>query len=59
MALDLSTVSFSSDMSECWFRRRLGLAVHIANFGMVLMADVAPPARACFKTDPDAEELNF
>ena len=59
MALDLSTVRFSRDMSECWFRQRLGLAAHMASAGMVLMAALAPPVRACFKTDPDANELNF
>ena len=57
--MDLSTFSYSTDMSECWFRQRLGLAVHVANFGMVLMAAVAPPVRACLKKDPDVAELNF
>ena len=45
MGLDLSRVKISRTMSETWFRHRLGLAVHIANFGMVLMAALAPPLR--------------
>ena len=47
MGLDLSTVTFSEHMSESWFRQRLGLAVHIPNFGMVLLAALTPPLRAC------------
>ena len=47
MGLDLSMVTFSAHMSESWFRRRLGMAVHIPNFGLVLMAALAPPLRAC------------
>ena len=47
MALDLSTVRFSRDMSECWFRQRLRLAVHFANVVLVLMAALVPPVRAC------------
>ena len=45
MGLDLSRVKISRTMSETWFRHRLGLAVHIANFGIVLMAALAPPLR--------------
>ena len=59
MALDLSTVKFSRDMSECWFRQRLGLAMHVANFRLVLMAALAPPVRACLSSDTDVDELNF
>ena len=47
MGLDLSMVTFSAHMSESWFRQRLGMAVHIPNFGLVLMAALAPPLRAC------------
>ena len=47
MGLDLSVVKFSERMSETWFRQRLGLAVHIANFGLVLTAALAPPLQAC------------
>ena len=47
MAVDLSMVKFSKDMTESWFRQRLGLAVHVGNFGLVLMAALAPPVRAC------------
>ena len=47
MGLDLSMVRFSERMSEHWFRQRLGLAVRIAIFGLVLMAALAPPLKAC------------
>ncbi len=47
MGLDLSMVKFSEGMSESWFRQRMGLAVHIPNFGLVLMAALAPPLHAC------------
>ena len=47
MGLDLSIVKFSQHMSETWFRHRLGFAVHIANFGLVLTAALAPPLKAC------------
>ena len=47
MGLDLSIVKFSAGMSERWFRQRLGLAVHVANFGLVLMAALAPALQAC------------
>jgi len=47
MGLDLSMVKFSERMSETWFRQRLGLAVHIANFGLVLTAALTPPLQAC------------
>ena len=47
MGLDLSMVRFSERMSENWFRQRLGLAMYIATFGLVLMAALAPPLKAC------------
>ena len=47
MGIDLSTVIVSAHMSEAWFRQRLGLAVHVPNFGLVLMAALAPALRAC------------
>ena len=47
MGLDLSMVKFSGRMSQTWFRQRLGLAVHIPNFGLVLMAALAPPLQGC------------
>ena len=47
MGLDLSMVRFSERVSDHWFRERLGLAVHIANFGLVLMAALAPPLQTC------------
>ena len=46
MGIDLSTVIFSAHMSEAWFRQRLGLAVHVPNFGLVLTAALAPSLRA-------------
>ena len=55
----MSTVRFSRDMIESWFRQRLGLAAHVANFGLVLMAALALPVRACLSKDPDANELNI
>ena len=56
-AMDLSTVWFSRDTSERWLRQRLGFAAHSTNFAIVLMAAVTPPARACLKTDPEADEF--
>ena len=47
MGLDLSMVTFSVHMSESRFRQRLGMAVHIPNFGLVLLAALTPPLRAC------------
>ena len=47
MGLDLSMVTFSEHMSESRFRQRLGMAVHIPNFGLVLLAALTPPLRAC------------
>ena len=47
MGMDLSIMKFSAGMSERWFRQRLGLAVHVANFGLVLMAALAPGLQSC------------
>ena len=47
MGIDLSMVTFSAHMSEAWLRQRLGSAVHVPKFGMVLTAALAPPLRAC------------
>lgn len=47
MGLDMSAVSFDESMGEVWFRQRLGLAVHIANFGLVLLAALSPPLLRC------------
>ena len=33
--------------TESWFRMRLGLTVHVANFGLVLASVMAPPLQAC------------
>ena len=33
--------------TEGWFRKRLGLTVHVANFGLVLAAAMAVPLQAC------------
>ena len=46
MGLDLSIVKFNEHMTESWFRQRLGMAVHIANFGLVLLAALTPPLQA-------------
>ena len=43
MGLDLSTVALSRKMTESWMRQRLGMASHIGNFGVVLLAAVTPP----------------
>ena len=45
MGLDLSKVALTRKMTEGWMRQRLGLAVHIGNFGIVLLAAVAPPLK--------------
>ena len=43
MGLDLSMVALSRKMTDSWMRQRLGMAVHIGNFGVVLLAAVTPP----------------
>ena len=50
MGLDLSMVTFSAHMSASWFRQRLGMAVHIPSFGLVLIAALAPPLTACMQS---------
>ena len=40
--------------TEAWFRKRLGLTVHVPNFGLVLAAAMAHPLKA-FLTMPDGE----
>ena len=51
MGLDLSTIKFSTEMGEPWFRQRLGLAVHVPNFGLVLLAALMPPLQAIVGVD--------
>ncbi len=51
MGLDLSTMKFSPDMGEAWFRQRLGLTVHVASFGLVLLAALVPPLQAIVGVD--------
>ena len=43
MGLDLSTVALSRKMADSWMRKRLCMADHIGNFGVVLLAAVTPP----------------
>ena len=43
MGVDTTTITFEKGMSATWFRQRLGLTVHVANFGMALMAALTPP----------------
>jgi len=47
MGLDLSAVAFDQGMTETWFRQRLGLALHIGNFGLVLLAAWSPALTQC------------
>ena len=47
MGIDLSMVIFPAHTSEAWFRQRLGVAVHVPNFGLVLTAALAPALKAC------------
>ena len=35
--------------TEAWFRRRLGLTMHVPNFGLVLAAAMAYPLKALLK----------
>ena len=46
MGFDVNTMVLKGQ-TEAWFRRRLGLAVHVPNFGLVLAAAMAHPLRAC------------
>jgi hypothetical protein len=43
MGLNLSSVRVSEGTTDSWMRRRLGAAIHIGNFGVVLLAALAPP----------------
>lgn len=46
MGFDINKIVLKGQ-SEAWFRRRLGLAVHVPNFGLILAAALAHPLRAC------------
>ena len=46
MGVDMSTIKWSKSMQQTRFQRRLGLAIHIGNLSLVLMAVLAPPLRA-------------
>ena len=46
MGFDTSKMALKGQ-TEAWFRKRLGLTVHVANFGLVLAAVVARPLRSC------------
>eukprot|EP00974_Lingulodinium_polyedra_P028842 2779221-Lingulodinium_polyedra.AAC.1 len=59
MALDLPCVNFSADTRETWFRRRLGMAMRVANVGSVLMAALAPPMRSFLGKEPDGKLQTF
>ena len=47
MAVKTSEITFVGH-SESWFRTRLGLAVHVGNFGLALMALMAVPLNKLF-----------
>ena len=47
MGLDLSAIAFDQSMTEAWFRQRLGLGVHVGNFGLVLLAALSPALSKC------------
>ena len=49
MGLDMAAVSVTNNMTEAWLRERLGLAVHIGSFGVVLLAALAPPLERCMR----------
>ena len=46
MGLDINKMVLKGQ-TEAWFRRRLGLAVHVPNFGLVLAGAMAHPLQAC------------
>ena len=46
MGLDINKMVLKGQ-TEAWFRRRLGLAVHVASFGLVLAGAMAHPLQAC------------
>ena len=43
MGLSMDRVLVTPEMHEQWFRKRLGQAVHVPTFGMVLLAALAAP----------------
>ena len=47
MGLDTTEIAFDTDMTVGWFRHRLGMAVHIANFGLALIAVLTPALGPC------------
>ena len=49
MGLGMAAVSVTNNMTEAWLRERLGLAVHIGSFGVVLLAALAPPLERCLR----------
>ena len=49
MGLDMAAVSVTKNMADAWLRERLGLAVHIGSFGVVLLAALAPPLERCLR----------
>ena len=49
MGLDMAAVTVTNNMTEAWLRERLGLAVHIGSFGVVLLAALAPPLERCMR----------
>ena len=46
MGFDTHNMVLKSE-TEAWFRKRLGLTVHVANFGLVLAAVMAWPLHSC------------
>ena len=46
MGFDTSKMALKGH-TEAWFRKRLGLTVHVANFGLVLAAVMAAPLQLC------------
>ena len=46
MGFDTSKMALNGQ-TEAWFRKRLGLTVHVANFGLILAAVTALPLRSC------------
>ena len=49
MGLDMAAVYVTNEMTEAWLRERLGLAVHIGSFGVVLAAALVPPLERCMQ----------
>ena len=46
MGLSAKTLRLNGQ-SEAWFRKRLGLTVHVPNFGLALTAFMAVPIASC------------